>query len=81
MACMKPAYESEIILARFEEVCPDIRIDSMSLEEIEESVKIAFEIIGYKPRHFQKAVDKATARLNRRGELFRLCYHAWRLDE
>lgn len=81
MASMKPTYESEIILARFEDVCPDIRIDSMTLEEMEDSIKIAFEIIGYKPRHFQKAVDKAIVRMNRKGKLFKLCYHAWRLDE
>jgi len=78
---MKPVHESEIVLARFEEVCPSTRIEHMFLDDIMESVHIAFEIIGYKPRKFQLCVDKALAKMNRTGELYRLCYNAWRLDE
>ena len=78
---MKSIHESEIVLARFEEVCPSQNIDDMTAKDIEESVRIAFRIIGYMPRNFQKAVDEAVKKMDGKGELFRLCYNAWRLDE
>ena len=78
---VKSTHESEIVLARFEDICPDKNIGSMFLEDIEDDVHTAFEIIGYKPKNFQKCVDKAIAKLNRDGKLYQACYHAWRLDD
>lgn len=78
---MKSTHESEIVLARFEEVCPSQDITDMTAKDINESVNVAFKIIGYVPRNFQKAVDDAMDKMNGKGELFRLCYNAWRLDE
>lgn len=77
----KSVHESEIVLARFEDVCPDQSIDSMFLKDIEDDVRVAFEIIGYNPKNFQKCVDKAINKLGRKGKLYQVCYHAWRLDD
>ena len=77
----KDVHESEIVLSRMEQICPSMNIDNMSLDDIEESVKIAFEIIGYKPHNIKKCTDKALEKMNSKGELYRLCYNAWRLDD
>lgn len=77
----KDVHESEIVLARMEQVCPSAYIEHMYLEDIRQSVKIAFEIIGYKPHNLVKCTDKALGKMNNKGELYRLCYNAWRLDD
>ena len=77
----KSVHESEIVLARFEDVCPDQSIDNMSLKGLEDDVRVAFEIIGYQPHNLQKSVAKAVDKLNNTGKLYQVCYHAWRLDD
>lgn len=77
----KDVYESEIVLRRFEDVCPDQSIDSMCLKGLEDDVRVAFEIIGYHPHNLQKSVQRAVDKLNNTGKLYQVCYHAWRLDD
>ena len=77
----KDVHESEIVLARFEDVCPDKKIDKMSLKAIEDDVHVAFSIIGYHPVNLHKSVEKAIDKMNNTGKLYSVCYNAWRLDE
>lgn len=77
----KSVMESEIVLARFEEIVPSVNIGGYCLEDLELEVHIAFEIIGYLPKNLQKSVESAFESMDGKGALYRLCYHAWRCDE
>lgn len=77
---MKSTHESEIVLARMEDICPSSMIDDVDIDLLEKSVKVAFEIIGYKPNDIRVATEKAVEKMGHKGELYRLCYNAWRMD-
>ena len=49
----------EIIgLRRLREVCPKKQMSEMDIIEAKKSVKVAFEIIGFKPENFDEAARK-----------------------
>ncbi len=75
----KDTVESEIILARFEEICPSMNIEN--IDDLESEVNVGFKIIGYSPNNLSKSVQSAFEKMNGTGELYRLCYNAWRLDD
>ena len=77
----KSVHESEIVLIRFEDICPDKMVDSMCLKAVEDDVRTAFEIIGYHPKNLGKCVMDALDKMNNTGKLYSVCYNAWRLDE
>ena len=77
----KDCVESEIILARMEEICPNELIDNKSVDELMKDVNVSFKIIGYTPANLQKSTEMALDKMSHKGELYRLCYNAWRLDE
>lgn len=78
---MKGTHESEIVLARFEDICPSVNIDNMSMDELEGNLKTGFEIIGYHPTDIPSCCNMAYEKMNGTGELYRFCYNAWRLDD
>lgn len=78
---MKSTHESEIVLARFEDVCPPMDIKDKDIKNLVHEVMIGFRIIGYLPKDVEKATKLAVEKMSHKGELYRLCYNAWRLDE
>ena len=50
---------SEFMKARFDEICPQKWLSVMDIIEVEEDVKTAFSIIGFKPNDFDKAFEEA----------------------
>jgi len=77
----KEVIESEIILARMEEICPNELVDDKSFDELMKDVNVSFKIIGYDPSNLEVATKRALDKIGHKGELYRLCYNAWRLDE
>lgn len=47
-----------IVLRRLREVCPKKQMSEMDIIEAKKSVKVAFEIIGFKPENFDEAFQK-----------------------
>lgn len=76
----KSIRDSEIMLDRMEEICPSITIDNSSFDELMADVNVAFRIVGYTPINLEKCVKLALNKIHYQGDLWRLCYHAWRLD-
>jgi len=77
----KDCVESEIILARMEEICPNELVVNKSVDELMKDVNVSFKIIGYEPSNLEKATKQALDKIGHKGELYRLCYNAWRLDD
>ena len=77
----KDTVESEIILARMEEICPNELVDDKSFDELMKDVNVSFKIIGYEPSNLMEATKQALDKIGHKGELYRLCYNAWRLDD
>ena len=71
---------SEIVLARLMELCPPKKMDDITIDEIRESVNIAFKIIGYKPIDMDKSIDKALDTSNAEW-LYQFVYDVWRCDQ
>ncbi|MBP5421716.1 MAG: hypothetical protein J6Y78_04640 [Paludibacteraceae bacterium] len=47
-----------IVLRRLREVCPKKEMSELDILEAKKSCKVAFEIIGFKPRNFDEAFQK-----------------------
>ena len=77
----KDCVESEIILNRMEEICPNELVDNKSVDELMRDVNVSFKIIGYEPSNLEEATKQALDKIGHKGELYRLCYNAWRLDD
>ena len=69
---------NDIVRERIREITPSENVDEMSISELENSCKIAFEIIGYFPKNLSKAVARASD--SNVHELSDFIYEVWRLD-
>ena len=50
--------ESLIVESRLREICPKKNLSEMDIIEVEKATRIAFEIIGFKPKNFKKIFQK-----------------------
>lgn len=72
---------SEIVKAKLQEVCPEQRLSSMYMVEVEDFVKTAFSKIGYTPsKNIEKSIDKAWANSDRTDFLWEFVYKVWGYD-
>lgn len=72
---------SEIIKAKIQDVCPDKRLSSMYMVEVEDFVKSAFAKIGYNPsKNIDESIDKAWATSDKNDFLWEFVYRVWGYD-
>ena len=71
---------NKIVSDRLRDICPVKNISDMSISEIKEDCNIAFKIIGYNPRNFNRTVEEIY--MNEDIEpLWRFIYRVWEADE
>ena len=71
---------NKIVSDRLRDICPVKNISDMSMSEIKEDCNIAFKIIGYNPRNFDRTVEEIY--MNEDIEpLWRFIYRVWEADE
>lgn len=72
---------SEIMLEKFKNVCPEMRLQDMYMVDVEEETLKAFDSVGYVPtKTVKKAMDKAWVNSDRRDFLYEFVYKVWRDD-
>lgn len=72
---------SEIMKARFRDIVPDRKLQSMSVTDVEKATKVALEIVGYTPKDtLQKSIDKAWGK-STATDLWEFVYDVWRMDK
>ncbi len=72
-------YAPETIKKRLQEVCPNKKIDMMSIDELDKSIHTAFSIIGYEPNNLEKSIGYAFENV-RTDNLWDYIYTVWRCD-
>lgn len=70
---------NDMVKARFMEICPAEKVEDMTPDDVELSVKVAFKIIGYSPKNLNGAIDRANA-VSESEWLYQFIYDVWRLD-
>ena len=72
---------SEIMMNKFQKICPDLRLQSMYMVDVEDAVLSAFREVGYVPsKNLKKSVDITWANSNREDYLWEFVYNVWRED-
>lgn len=64
---------------RFKEIVPVKRLDEMTPSEIDESINIAFKIIGYSPNNLKKSLEEAIYE-SEAVSLFQFIYDVYEVD-
>ncbi len=64
---------------RFKEIVPVKRLDEMTPSEIDESINIAFKIIGYSPNNLKKSLEVAIYE-SEAVSLFQFIYDVYEVD-
>lgn len=70
----------EIVKNRLQEVVPVNELKDLDVDEVILDTKIAFKIIGYTPKDFDKAINNAWDESNA-IMLSEFIYDVWRLDK
>ena len=76
---MNDDWNPDVIFNRLKEICPLKRLDEMPVDEVEKSIHVAFQIIGYAPCEFEKAINCAY-RISHADYLFEYIFDVWRCD-
>ena len=70
---------SAVVGSRLREVCPPTKFCEMDIDEVEQSTRVAFKIIGYKPQNFSDSFRKSWETFE--GEmLWEFIFDVWRKD-
>ena len=72
--------DSVFMRSRFKEITPEEHLENLDVTEVEKACHIAFEIIGYTPRDFNKAFTTAWTSSGA-VELWEFIYDVWEADK
>lgn len=67
------------IYNRFKEIVPVKRLDEMTPSEIDKSIDVAFQIIGYTPKNLEKSLEVAIYE-SEATSLFQFIYDVYEVD-